>query len=109
MKVEVRDHGLLSSALARPQTTVFGKDAYADIDHKAAALFQSLVGNHPLVDGNKRLGLACTAVFLHMNGKPLTLGEHEAYELTMDLAAGELESLEDIVRRMRSAAPPDQR
>ena len=53
---EVRDYGLLESALLRPQCSVFGQDAYPDLDHKAAALLSSLVGNHALVDGNKRLG-----------------------------------------------------
>jgi death-on-curing protein len=53
----VRDHGLLASAAARPQTTVFGKDAYPTLLHKAAALLQSIAGNHPLIDGNKRLAI----------------------------------------------------
>ena len=52
----VRDLGLIESALARPQTSVFGEDAYPTLDDKAAALLQSLVLNHGLVDGNKRLG-----------------------------------------------------
>ncbi|HEX8805227.1 MAG TPA: Fic family protein, partial [Acidimicrobiales bacterium] len=47
----VRDVGLLGSAAARPQTTVFGKDAYPDLWTKAAALLQSIVKNHALVDG----------------------------------------------------------
>ena len=47
----IRDVGLLGSAAARPQTTVFGHDAYPDIISKAAALLQSIVNNHPLVDG----------------------------------------------------------
>ena len=64
----IRDLGLLGSAAARPQTTVFGTDAYADVWAKAAALLQSIVKNHPLVDGNKRLGWLATAVFLELNG-----------------------------------------
>ncbi|MGH9280443.1 MAG: type II toxin-antitoxin system death-on-curing family toxin [Acidimicrobiales bacterium] len=52
----IRDAGLLGSAAARPQATVFGEDAYPDVWTKAAALLQSIVKNHPLVDGNKRLG-----------------------------------------------------
>ena len=52
----VRDLGLLDSALHRPTATLWGRDAYATIDEKAAALLDSLVRNHPLVDGNKRLG-----------------------------------------------------
>ncbi len=52
----VRDAGLLASALARPSASMFGTDAYATFDRKAAALLESLVRNHPLVDGNKRTG-----------------------------------------------------
>jgi len=63
----VRDIGLLGSAVARPQTSVFGEDAYPDVFSKAAALLQSIVNNHPLIDGNKRLGWLATAVFLELN------------------------------------------
>lgn len=68
---EVRDYGLLESALARPQASVFGQDAYPDIWQKAAALMESLARNHGLVDGNKRIAWYATWVFLHMNGHPL--------------------------------------
>ena len=63
----IRDVGLLASAVARPQTTVGGEDAYPTIWLKAAALLQSVVGNHALVDGNKRLGWLSAAVFLELN------------------------------------------
>jgi len=64
----IRDVGLLGSAISRPSTTVFGIDAYPDIVTKAAALLQSIVNNHALVDGNKRLGWLATSVFLELNG-----------------------------------------
>ena len=64
----IRDIGLLGSAAARPQTTAFGEDAYPDLVSKAAALLQSIVNNHALVDGNKRLGWLATAVFLAGSG-----------------------------------------
>jgi len=64
----IRDLGLLGSAAARPQTTAFGHDAYPDLLTKAAALLQSIVNNHALIDGNKRLGWLATAVFLELNG-----------------------------------------
>ena len=88
--VPVRDHGLLQSALARPQATAFGADAYSTLPEKAAALLQSLARNHALVDGNKRLALAATIAFLGINGRRLTLTNDEAYELVMQVAAGEL-------------------
>jgi death-on-curing protein len=102
--VELRDAGLLEAALARPRASVFGRDAYPSLDEKAAALLQSLVGNHALVDGNKRIGFACTAVFLAVNGEPLTLSENEAYDLVMAIAAGELTELDEIARRRRAPA-----
>ena len=64
----IRDLGLLGSAAARPQATAFGQDAYPDLVTKAAALLQSIVNNHALVDGNKRLGWLAAAVFLELNG-----------------------------------------
>ncbi|OPF82670.1 death-on-curing protein [Streptomyces antioxidans] len=68
---EVRDYGLLESALARPQASVFGQDAYPDVWQEAAALMESLARNYALVDGNKRLSWYATWVFLHVNGHPL--------------------------------------
>lgn len=99
-EVQVRDYGLLESALARPRTQLFGEETYTTLGLKAAALLQSLVGNHPLLDGNKRLGFACTAVFLHINGHPLKLNEDEAYDLTMDVAAGRAGDLAEISERL---------
>ena len=63
----VRDRGLLGSAIARPRTTLSGADVYPDLISKAAALLQSLINNHALVDGNKRLAWLSVAVFLQIN------------------------------------------
>lgn len=85
----VRDVGLLGSAAARPQTTVFGTDAYTDVWAKAASLLQSVVKNHPLVDGNKRLGWLATAVFLELNGVAVGgASNDDVYELVVAVAAG---------------------
>ena len=87
-----RDLGLLGSAVARPQTTVGGLDAYPDIWTKAAALLQSVVNNHALVDGNKRLGWLTTAVFLELNGVPATAATNDdVFELVMDTASRHIE------------------
>jgi death on curing protein len=69
----VRDIGLLEAALARPRATAFGKDAYPDLDTKAAALLHSIARNHALIDGNKRLALAAVIAFYGLNGRRLTL------------------------------------
>jgi death-on-curing protein len=99
----VRDVGLLGSAVARPQTSAFGEDAYPDLWSKAAALLQSIVKNHPLVDGNKRLGWLATAVFLELNGVEATaVGNDEVYELVVMIAAGHHE-VDEIAGMLRSA------
>ncbi len=100
----VRDIGLLGSAAARPQTTLFGEDAYRDIWAKAAALLQSIVKNHPLVDGNKRLGWLATAVFLELNGvEASAVPNDDVYEFVMDVAAGTHE-VEKLAARLYKLA-----
>jgi death-on-curing protein len=86
----VRDLGLLDSAAHRPAATVFGDDAYADLDNKAAVLLESIVRNDPLVDGNKRLGWVAVVVFYAINGVALRAPEDPAYELVIAAAEGRL-------------------
>ena len=93
---EVRDHGLLESALARPQTSAWGQDAYPEIHEKAAALLHSLARNHALIDSNKRLALAAIIAFYGLNGVRLTLTKDEAYDLVIDVAGGALEDVPAI-------------
>lgn len=104
--VPVRDPGLLQSALARPQATAFGVDAYATLEEKAAALLHSLARNHALVDGNKRLALAGTIAFLGVNGRRLTLTNDEAYDLVMAVATGELDEIPALASRLKSGSRP---
>jgi len=100
----VRDLGLLGSAAARPQTTVFGTDAYPDVWAKAAALLQSIVKNHPLVDGNKRLGWLATAVFLELNGVTVAAASNEdVYELVVAVAGGR-HGVEEIAALLQKVA-----
>lgn len=98
--VHVRDYGLLQSALARPQATAFGDEAYIDLEEKAAALLHSLARGHGLVDGNKRLALAATIAFLGINGRRLTLSNNQAYELVMSIAARDLDEIAGIAERI---------
>ena len=96
----IRDLGLLGSAVARPQTTAFGADAYPDIWAKAAALLQSVVNNHALIDGNKRLGWLSTAVFLEINGVEVSRAcNDDVYDLVIDVATGRA-SVEEIAERL---------
>ena len=95
----IRDVGLLGSAAARPQATAFGQDAYPDVITKAAALLQSIVNNHALVDGNKRLGWLATAVFLELNGfNASKISNDDVYDLVIWIASTNA-SLEDITTR----------
>jgi death on curing protein len=99
---EVRDYGLLESDLARPQATVFGKDAYPSLHGKAAALLQSLVSNHGLVDGNKRLGWLATATFLWINGHDVIATDDEIFALVVGIAArnAPLDDIDSIARNL---------
>lgn len=95
----VRDVGLLDAACARPRSTAFGADAYPTLELKAAALLHSIVGNHALVDGNKRLGWLAATVFLDLNDQPSDLSDDEAFALVMAIAEGSLD-VEEIVARL---------
>ena len=100
--LEIRDVGLLESALARPQATAFGEDAYAGIHEQAAALMHSLARNRALVDGNKRLAFAATVAFYGMNGVRLTLSEQEGYDLTIAVATGALDDVKAIAAQLEA-------
>jgi len=102
----VRDYGLLQAALARPQASAFGKDAYPDLDAKAAALLHSIARNHALIDGNKRLALAAVIAFYGLNGRRLILTNDEAYGLVTSVAAGQLDTVDDIAAVLQHATQP---
>ena len=102
----VRDHGLLEAALARPQATAFGKDAYPDLEAKAAALLHSIARNPALIDGNKRLALAAVIAFCGLNGRRLTLTNDAAYDLVISVASGKLDTVEEIAAVLRPATRP---
>ena len=104
-EVAVRDFGLLESALARPQTSVFGADAYPDVPTKAAALLHSLARNHALGDGNTRLAWLATYVFLDINDHRVTATNDEVVEFVLAVAAGELDDVATIAARLRPWAP----
>ena len=83
----VQDVGLLDSAVHRPSVTVFGRDAYPDLDTKSAVLLESIVRNHALVDGNKRLGWLAVVIFYGLNDVELDAPDDEAYDLILALAS----------------------
>lgn len=84
----LRDRALLESALAMPKATFAGNELHSSITEKGAAYLFHLVKNHPFVDGNKRVGLACCLVFLRLNGVGVTATDDELVELVMGVADG---------------------
>ncbi len=87
----VRDLGLLSAAAQRPQTTLYGCEAYESIHEKAAVLLESLTRNHALIDGNKRLGWLATFVFYALNGIRLDAPDDAAYDIVIGVATGAID------------------
>lgn len=88
----VRDYGLLDSALARPQTSIFGQDAYPILHEKVAALMHSIARNHALVDGNKRLAWVTARAVYQLNGHDMRAPDvDQGEEFVLAVAKGELE------------------
>lgn len=96
----LRDLALLASAVARPQATFGGEDLYPDLFSKAAALMDSLIRNHPFVDGNKRVGITAAGLFLLRNGQRLTATNAELESFTLQVARSEA-SVEQITTWLR--------
>jgi death-on-curing protein len=98
---QLRDVGLMQAAATRPQVTVFGEDAYPSLDEKAAALVQSLVTGHPLVDGNKRLGWVALRLFYLLNGSDIHPDPDGAFDFVTAVADGSLRDVKAIADRLR--------
>ena len=91
-KVGIRDAGLLSSALARPQNkSAYGEDAVFDL---ASAYAYGIISNHPFLDGNKRTGFLAAYVFLELNGWVLTVPEAEVVSTVLALTLKEVDETE---------------
>jgi death-on-curing protein len=104
--VGVRDVGLLESALARPYAVVFGHEVYPDSWLRAAALYHSLLQNHPFLDGNKRIAVVLALTLLeleaHVDVTSRAAEQEDAFfDLTMRVAAGETADVEKIAEEMR--------
>jgi len=85
-----RERAGLESALARPQMTFGGEDLYPEVADKAAALWHSLVMNHPFIDGNERIGAMAAEFFLGLNGIDLHASDEELVTTTLAAARGEM-------------------
>jgi len=94
----VRDPGLLESALFRPRTGY-----YRDIAEMATALFESLLMNHPFIDGNKRVAFFATDVFLRLNGWKLQVDPQEAHTFLIALLDNRECDFEHLLPWLRGA------
>ncbi|MGV9710630.1 type II toxin-antitoxin system death-on-curing family toxin [Gordonia sp. NPDC003424] len=94
----VRDEGLLQAAIARPQSSVFGLDAYPTVFDKAAALMHSVARNHPFADGNKRTAWASAWLLLGLNGIELAgdFDVDDAETFVLDASQGTVDDWRDI-------------
>ncbi len=92
----LRDRGLLESAVAMPRAAFAGSFLHTDMAEKAAAYHFHLCANHPFIDGNKRVAVAASEVFLLVNGFELGAGDDDLVEMTMEVASGRL-SKEQVV------------
>jgi death-on-curing protein len=97
----VRDLGLLESALYRPRTGY-----YKDIVEMAAALFESLLMNHPFVDGNKRVAFFATDVFLRLNGWKLRVDPADAHSFLIGLLEGGRSDFDHLLAWIRRSLVP---
>ena len=100
----IRDRGLLESALYRPKTGY-----YADLNEMAAALFESLMNNHPYIDGNKRVAFFATDVFLRLNGYKMVVEPKAAYGFLMELFDTNSCDLEHLAPWIRSVTKARQK
>lgn len=106
-RADLRDVGLLQAAVARPQATAFGEEAYRTLDDKAAALLQSIVAGHPLVDGDRRLGWIAIRLFYRLNDADVRPVPDRAFDLVVSVASGERRDVAEIATILAGWRMPD--
>ena len=87
--IGIRDKNLLESALARPFQTFDKKDLYKTPIEKSAALIESIITNHPFIDGNKRFGYVIMRLFLMDEGLDIEATEDQKYNFVVEIARGD--------------------
>lgn len=99
----IRDSDVLLSALARPFQTFDGVELYPTPVEKAAAILESIIANHPFLDGNKRLGFVLMKLILLEGGFHLKVEQQEVYEFIIQVASGQ-QNIDQIILWLRSHA-----
>ena len=98
---EIRDQGLMESAIARPYQTFNGEDLYPTVFEKAAALTESIIINHPFIDGNKRTGFLAMLIILEIGNLKITASNDTTYNFTIQISTGEIK-FEEIVTWLKN-------
>ena len=93
-KQNILDAKLLESAIARPKTSLAGKDMFGTIFDKASILAHGIIQNHPFADGNKRTGMHAMLVFLKLNGITIDITNETLIKLAFDIANNEINPVE---------------
>ena len=92
----IRDYNALEAALARPFQTFDNKDLYPTTIHKAASLIESMLSNHPFIDGNKRTGYVIMRIYLIQNALEIIATQDEKYDFVIKVASGKIQ-FDDII------------
>jgi len=92
----VRDEGLLKSAIERPFSGFGETEFYKTPEEKAGAVLESIVKNHPFIDGNKRTGYVLMRLILMQFGKDIVATQDEKYNFVIEVAAGKID-IQEIV------------
>ena len=96
----IRDKGLIDSAIARPYQTFGGEDLYSTVFEKAAAIIESIIINHPFVDGNKRTGYLAMLAMLHEGNIVITASNNHIYSFVIGISTGEIK-FEQIIEWLK--------
>jgi death on curing protein len=97
----IRDEGLMESAIARPYQTFGGEDLYPTAIEKAAAIAESIIINHPFVDGNKRTGYLAMLAILEQGKLEIRATNDEVYLFVITISTGELK-FEQIIEWLKA-------
>ena len=101
----VRDIGLFESSMERPYSGFGEYELYESLEEKAAALLDSLIRNHPFVDGNKRTAMAAAVLLLEMNGRRFSATQAEFVEFAVSVAVDH-PSIQEIAKWLQTHSVP---
>ncbi len=101
----VRDINGLESAIARPYQSFGGEELYPSCFEKGAAIGESIIMNHPFVDGNKRTGYVLMETLLRLEGFRIHSYDDDLYHFVIDISTG-AKRFEEIVAWLKASSKP---